>query len=113
VFLTSDSQTNRVKANLSRMRWCYFGGKVGNRLCGMAVLDHPQNYRAPQCFRLHPEEPFVGVTPCPLGEFLLEPGRPVVWRYRFVLFDGPPDRAELDRLWDDFATPPRVSFVLP
>jgi hypothetical protein len=30
-------------------------------------------------------------------------------RYRFVVGDGEPDKAELERLWSDYAKPPAVT----
>src|SRR5262245_20079877 len=39
----------------------------------------------------------------------LIPAKTYVSRYRFVAFDGAADAAELDRLWDDYANPPKVS----
>jgi len=37
---------------------------------------------------------------------VLRPGEIYRSRYRFVVHDGPPDRTDLDRLWNDFASPP-------
>jgi hypothetical protein len=39
----------------------------------------------------------------------IAPARPLTLRYRFVVADGAPDRAELDRLWNDYANPPKVT----
>ena len=39
------------------------------------------------------------------GEWKIEPGKPYVARYRFVAFDGAPDRARLDALWHGYARP--------
>jgi hypothetical protein len=39
----------------------------------------------------------------------IKPGEKYVSRYRFVVHDGPADRAELDRLWNDYAHPPIVT----
>ena len=58
--------------------------------------------------RLNPTEPFFSYAPSQLGEFQIEPGKPYVSRYRFVVMDGPPDRTEIDRLWNDYAHPPAV-----
>jgi hypothetical protein len=30
--------------------------------------------------------------------------------YRFVIFDGAPDKKLLDRLWNDYANPPKASW---
>ena len=63
------------------------------------------NFRAPEPLRLHPKEPFVCFAPSQLGEWRIEPGRPHVARYRFVVTDGPADRALLEACWQAFAQP--------
>jgi hypothetical protein len=107
-FLTSNGETNRVKGNETRGNWCHMGGVVDGTLTGIAVLCHPGNFRAPQPMRLHPSEPFFCYAPSQLGDWAIEPGKPYVARYRFVVKDGAPDPRQLDRLWADYATPPRV-----
>jgi hypothetical protein len=111
--LTSEGITDRVKAHESRARWCYLGGMTDGHLTGLALLSHPDNFRAPQPMRVHPEEPFVNFAPTQAGEFVIKPGEPYVARHRIVVFDGPPNREELDRLWNDYAYPPVASAVMP
>jgi hypothetical protein len=110
-FLTSNGETNRVKGNDSQAKWCHMGGEVDGALTGMAILCHPENFRAPQGMRLHPTEPFFCYAPSQGGDWAIEPGKPYVARYRFVVKDGAPNQAELDRLWDDYANPPTVQIV--
>jgi hypothetical protein len=108
-FLTSDGETDRVKGNEKRGRWCHVSGDVNGQRAGIAILCHPDNFRAPQPMRLHPTEPFFCFAPAQVGEFQIEPGRSYVSRYRFIVQDGAPDRADLDRLWNDYAHPPEVT----
>jgi hypothetical protein len=61
--------------------------------------------------RLHPDEPFFNFAPQQAGDMSIEPGTTFVARYRFVVHDGPPDAAALNRLWNDFAHPPTVKFL--
>ncbi|HXG47812.1 MAG TPA: PmoA family protein [Methylomirabilota bacterium] len=110
-FLTSSGETDRVKGNTTRGRWCHMGGQVGGQPTGLAILDHPGNFRAPQPMRLHPSEPFFCYAPSQLGDWSIEPGTPYVSRYRFVVFDGPADREWIERLWNDYAHPPKVVLV--
>jgi hypothetical protein len=107
-FLTSEGK-DRSNGHGTRARWCHIGGRVGNKLAGIAILCHPSNFRAPQPMRIHPTEPFFCYAPSQLGHWEIAPGKPYVSRYRFIVSDGPPDRAELDRLWNDYADPPRVT----
>jgi hypothetical protein len=106
-FLTSEGK-DRGNGNGTRARWCHTGGRIGGALAGVAVLDHPGNFRAPQPTRLNPDQPFFCYAPSVMGQWQIAPGKPYVSRYRFVVYDGPPDGAELDRLWNDYANPPQV-----
>ena len=77
-------------------------------MVGIAILGHPDNFRAPQPMRLHPTEPFFCFAPQQLGDMEIAAGKPYISRYRFVVADGAPDRAELERIWNDYAHPPAV-----
>ncbi len=63
---------------------------------GAALIDHPKNppalWHNPAAIRM--------LNPCIIapGEVVLKAGAPLVLRYRCVAFDGPLDRALLDRL---------------
>lgn len=107
-FLTSEGETDREKAHGTRARWCHVSGKTGGALAGIAFLGHPDNFRAPQPMRIHPDEPFFNFAPCQAGAFEIAPGQAYVCRYRMVVSDRPPDKAELERLWNDYARPPEV-----
>lgn len=112
-FLTSDGK-DRTNAENTPARWVHMAGKVrgearndaGETLAGIAALDHPANFRAPQPVRISPDQPYFIYSPMKAGKMQLEPGKPYVSRYRFVVADGAPDRALLDRLWNDWAHPP-------
>lgn len=108
-FLTSEGETDREKGNATRGRWCDMGGMVDGQATGIAILCHPDNFRAPQPMRLHPTEPFFNFAPQQAGDMEIKPGQKFVSRYRFVVHDGPADRTELDRLWNDYAHPPTVT----
>ena len=57
----------------------------------------------------YPKNPQLCVAPSATGDWEITPGKPYVSRYRFVIADGPADKAELDRLWNDYAKPPAVT----
>jgi len=101
--LTSEGETDRVKAQGQRVRWIAASGPAERGVVTFAMLGHPENFRAPQPLRVHPDEPFIGYTPAPLGDFKIEPGKPHVARYRFVVSDGEPDAKLLDAFWNGFA----------
>jgi hypothetical protein len=108
VFLTSEGK-GRSNGNETTGKWCHVGGKVDGEMTGIAVLCHPENFRFPQPMRLHPDEPFFCYAPSQGGDWSIEPGKPYVARYRFVVADGPADKAEIERLWNDYANPPKVT----
>jgi hypothetical protein len=108
VFLTSEGKT-REDGNGTKARWTHMGGLVDGRPAGIAILDHPSNFRHPQPTRLNPDNPFFNYSPSVAGEWRIEPGTPYVSRYRFITYEGQPDRALLERLWNDYATPPVIT----
>lgn len=108
VFLTSEGK-GRADGNETTGKWCHIGGKVDGEPAGVAILCHPDNFRFPQPMRLHPEEPFFCFAPSQGGDWSIEPGKPYVARYRFIVADGPADAKEIDRLWNDYAHPPKVT----
>ena len=108
-FLTSDGETDRIKGHATRGRWCHIGGQVDGEWTGIAILCHPSNFRAPQPMRVHPTEPFFNFAPSQAGDWQIKPGEDYISKYRFIVMDGRPDKAELDRLWTDYAHPPEVT----
>ena len=110
-FLNSERMTDRSKGDKAETvgRWAHMGGLVDGVLTGIAVLGHPDNVRAPQPQRIHPTEPFLNLAPQQAGDIEITPEKPLTLRYRFVVADGAPDKTELDRLWNDYAHPPKVT----
>jgi hypothetical protein len=107
-FLTSEGK-DRSNGTGTRARWCHIGGRIGGEFAGIAILDHPSNFRAPQPTRLNPDQPFFCYAPSVLGNWEIARGQQYVSRYRFVVYDGQPDVAQLNRLWDDYANPLQVT----
>jgi hypothetical protein len=113
-FLTAEGETDRVKAQGQRTRWIAQSGAVGaGAVAGLAMLGHPDNVRAPQPVRIHPREPYFCFTPSQLGRWTIEPGQTYVARYRFLVFDGAPDRALIEAYWQGFAQPATARVVAP
>jgi hypothetical protein len=106
-FLTSEG-LDRAAGDDEKGRWCAIGGTIDGAWAGFAMLGHPENFRAPQTFRIHPKHPYMAFAPVKDGPFTIEPGKPYVSRFRIVSFDGPIDRELIERLWRDYATPPKV-----
>lgn len=107
-FLTSNGETDRIKAHTTRANWCHIGGKSDNKWVGIAILGHPDNFRSPQPMRVHPTEPFFNFAPSQAGDWDIKPGETYVSKYRFIVSDGKPDSKFIDRLWLDYSNPPQV-----
>jgi len=101
-FLTSEGK-DRIAGDDTTARWCSIGGRVDGQPVGLAALSHPKNFRAPQPLRIHPDDPYFNFSPSKRGQWEIVPGKPYVSRYRFVVYDGEVNAAELNRLWDDYA----------
>ncbi len=97
-FLTSAGM-HRENGNHTRPEWTAIFGELsskdGGGVAGVAVFPHPDNFRAPQFVRLHPDMPYLSVTPVVEEGFAIAPGETYVSRYRFVIFDGEPEPGQL------------------
>jgi len=96
-----------------RSEWVdYFGSVEGEKL-GIAILDHPRNPRHPtywhsRAYGLFAANPF-GVhdferDASKNGEMLMEPGRPVTFRYRVVIHAGDYRTANVAALYKAYAS---------
>jgi len=106
--VTSEGRA-RGAASRTRARWIAIVGVVGGANAGLAILDHPGNPRHPQPVYVDPAQPFVSYAATQLGPLTLALDRDLTWRYRVVTFDGWPDRAWIEGLWQAYARPPRVT----
>jgi hypothetical protein len=74
-------------------------------------MCHPDNFRSPQPMRLHPNEPFFYFAPQQTGNMSIEPGKPYVSKYRFLVLDGEPNAAEIHHYWHDYANPLKANVL--
>lgn len=111
-FLTSEGK-GREDGNATRARWVEMHGDLDGKPAGVAIMGHPKNFRAPQPVRLHPSKPYFCFAPMALGEFEIKPDETYVSQFRFYLHDGPVDAKESERLWNDYANPPKAVIVKP
>jgi hypothetical protein len=108
-FLTSTGK-NRDNGNFTRASWVHMGGLVEGKPCGTVVFCHPENFRAPQPTRLHPNEPFLCFAPSQLGDWAISPGVPYVARYRLIVSDGVANAADLEQRWQEYTRPLQVTW---
>lgn len=106
-FLTSENRT-RADGNHTRARWVEMHGPIGSQHAGIIVMGANNNFRAPQPVRLHPDKPYFCFAPMALGSFSLEHGDKYTSRFRFATHDGAQNARLAERLWQDFAHPPKV-----
>jgi len=100
----------RKEGNHTRPKWVDCTGPIDGQLCGLRVIQHPENFRYPQPVRLHPSKPYFVFAPEVLGEFSIEPEQVYVSRYRYVAFDGQPAKS-VEALAVDFVDPPTVRII--
>jgi len=103
-FLTSEGKT-RIDGNATRAKWCLMSGKLGGADASIAFLGHPSDFRFPQPMRIHPDEPFFNWAVPQAGDFSIEPGKPYVSRYRFVVSDGVAAADRVEAHWKAYAEP--------
>ena len=112
-FLTANGETDRIKAHATRANWCHMGGQIDGQWAGITIMGHPDNFRSPQPMRVHPHEPFFNFAPSQAGDWTIEPGKPYISKYRFIVSDGKPDPELLSQLWIDYSQPPVVQATKP
>ncbi|MBN1806921.1 MAG: PmoA family protein [Sedimentisphaerales bacterium] len=109
-YLTSEGRT-RKDGHATRARWCDTAGVCDGQWKGVTHFSHPDNFRHPESMRIWPgfeEEVFFNWSPVQLGDFELKPGKDHVFRYRMFVHEGKMDVENTERLWNDYAHPPKV-----
>ncbi len=117
--LSSEGKTH-LNGHTTRAKWCDHSGR-GNAKAdgsgatewnGVTIMDHPANFRFPQSMRLWDKNGcFFCYAPVQLGEFKIEPGQQYISRYRFYVHEGEPNVETINRLWNDWGDPPKVTVV--
>ena len=95
-----------------RARWIDYWGPVGEETAGVALLEHPSNFRHPtwwhaRAYGLVAANPFGRFDferiPGQGGELKLPEEFPLVLRYRLLVHDGEHDAAALERAYAELA----------
>jgi hypothetical protein len=99
--LTSEGKDWATAEN-TRARWAAMSGPIGDRVAGVALLEHPGNLRAPNLLRVPPEYPYVVYCPSKGEALTLEAGKTYTFRYRIVAHNGPSNADALNQEWERF-----------
>ena len=109
-YLTSQGRT-RKDGHTTRARWCDTAGVSDGQWKGVTHFSHPENFRHPEPMRIWPgfeQEVFFNWAPVQLDDFELKPGKDHIYRYRLYVHEGKVDVENTERLWNDYAHPPKV-----
>jgi methane monooxygenase PmoA-like len=107
-YLTSEGK-NRKNGHATRARWCDTSGSINGQWAGVIHMSHPKNFRHPESMRIWPSgQMFFNWAPSQLGEWVMEPGKSYVFRYRMYVHEGKVDVSVAERAWNDFGNQPVV-----
>ena len=101
--VTTSEGKNRTNGNHSRPTWVTMNGKVDGKLCGLAAMGHPTNFRFPQPVRLHPKMPYFCFAPMVLSGFKIQPKDKYVSRFLFIAYDGKADAKRLNEIYQKYS----------
>jgi hypothetical protein len=108
--VTSEGKT-RKEANHTRVRWIDMSGTTDDAWSGMTGMSHPWNLRHPEPVRVNDTIPYYSFTAEFLGDWEIVPGKDHVLNYRYFVHNGKLDAAASERVWSDFAHPPKAYTV--
>ncbi len=116
-YLTSEGRT-RKDGHATTARWCDTSGAINGKWAGVTHISHPKNFRHPEPMRIWPEfekQVFFNWAPSQAGDWVMEPGKDHVFRYRLYVHGGKVNIDDVERIWHDYAEPPqvRVEFARP
>jgi len=98
----NNHHSNRIEGNHEHANWVAMAGLIHSKPVSVAVLCHPDSFRAPQAARLHPNKPYFCFVPCADSSFIIDKEHPYKARYRFVISDAATEAPLLDRIWQDW-----------
>jgi len=107
--LTSEGNT-RKNTDGTKARWIIVQGALpGNDSGGAVILSYPENYNHPEPLRIWVlntngrGDMFANFAPTKDKDWLLEPGKTYILKYRLVVFNGKLDAPKAESAWQSFA----------
>jgi hypothetical protein len=110
MYLTSEGKT-RKDGHATRARWCEAAGAIKGKWAGITFMSHPENFQHPEPMRIWPPDMrhvFFNWAPSQATDWVMEPGKEHVFRYRQYVHEGKVKVDDAERMWCDFAEPPMV-----
>ena len=105
-----------------RAKWVDYWGEIDGHKLGMAIFDHPQNFRSPTWWHAR-DYGLVAANPFGIhdfeakakgaGDYTLANGDTLTLRYRFVFHPGDLLAAKVAELYEDFARSPADQLLQP
>ena len=112
--LTNSTGAHGEKATWGKPAdWCDISGQINGKEYGIAVFDHPSNPRHPTRWHVR-EYGLLAANPFGLsyfdkgapkhaGDFKMEPGKAVTFRYRVIVHEGDAQAAQLGEKYNQYA----------
>jgi len=102
---------NEAETWMRRAPWLDYYGTADTRMCGVAMLDHPDNFGFPTYWHVRDGGLMAGNNFLRLGAMELGAGESVSWKYRVVVHSGDTNAANIQGKFEDFAFPPLVEAI--
>jgi hypothetical protein len=110
--------TNEAETWGKRAQWCDYYGPVAGKTVGIAILDHPTNFRHPTYWHVR-NYGLMTANPFGLSYFLgdkqmdgshtLAAGEELTFRYRVLFHTDTTEEANVADKYNDYINPPVVS----
>ena len=112
--LTSEGKS-RKDADGTKAGWAIVQGSIDNDYAGAVMMSYPSNYNHPEPLRIWPEnsngrgDVFANFSPTKDKDWMINPGKNYVLRYRFLVFNGHYTREKAEAAWQSFANAPVIT----
>lgn len=99
---------NEKEIWMKRAPWVDYYGKASGKVCGIAILDNPENDAYPAWWHardyglMAPNNFHVG------GERVISQGESMTWKYRIAAHNGDTKQAGIEGLFVDYISPPEI-----
>jgi Methane oxygenase PmoA len=97
-FLTSDGKDRR-NGNHTRPNWVSMRGALNGQEVSLVAFCSPQNFRAPQHVRIHPNKSYFCFAPMVERPSAISPGEKYTSRYRFLVTSKAADPQRIAKHW--------------